>query len=147
MAEIQCMEELNIPSNMKNVIMKWPYRLRDSWRSTVCELQERRGHRATFPDMVNFLETQVKILFHPLFGDITDAQPNTLKAVNKSRPLPRSSIKGSSFATNISATGPNAAPKPTVSRSPRLSSASKEPHLEFCLYCKEPHLLPKCLEA
>ena len=48
MAEIRCMEELNIPSNMRNVIMKWPYRLRDRWRSTACELQERQGYRATW---------------------------------------------------------------------------------------------------
>ena len=37
MTEIQYMEELNIPSQMRHVIMKLPYKLRERWRSTACD--------------------------------------------------------------------------------------------------------------
>ncbi|KAI2661518.1 Gag polyprotein [Labeo rohita] len=146
MAEIQYMEELNIPSNMKHVIMRWPYKLRERWRSTACELQERRGLRATFPDMVNFLETQVKILSHPLFGDITDTQLTTSKTINKNKPPTRNAIKGSSFATNTSATIPNEALKATICKTSKQVDAYKESGLDFCLYCKRSHLLVQCPE-
>ena len=125
--------------------MKWPYKLRERWRSTACEIQERRGYRATFPDMVNFLENQVKILSHPLFGYISDPRPSTLtKPVNRSKSLTRSNIKGSSFATTITATNHTAPPKPTVYEMQRQPITSKELTSEACLYCEESHLLSKC---
>lgn len=145
MTEIQYMEELNIPSNMRLVVRKWPYKLRERWRSVACELQERRGYRAMFPDMVNFLENQVKILSHPLFGDISDVRPSPImKAVNPSKPLPRSNIKGSSFATTVTSASHAVTLKSTGHKMQKLPVVSKEMSSESCLYCEESHPLFRC---
>ncbi len=74
MVNLQYMDEINVSSNLKNIMMKLPYRLREKWRTTACELQERNGCRLRFIDMVDFIEHQVKILTDPLFGDIKDTQ-------------------------------------------------------------------------
>ncbi len=87
MVNLQYMDEINVSSNLKNIMMKLPYRLREKWRTTACELQERNGCRLKFIDMVDFIEHQVKILTDPLFGDIKDTQaPISHKAKVKSLP-------------------------------------------------------------
>lgn len=40
MTQIQYMEELNIPSNMRQIVMKWPYKLQERWRLAACEIQD-----------------------------------------------------------------------------------------------------------
>ena len=146
MTEIQYMDEMNIPTNMRRVIMKCPYKLRERWRSAAYDI-ERRGCRATFPDMVNLLETQVKILSHSLFGDISDIQPSNLtKAVKRSNPLARSINKGSGFATTVAATNHTVTPKPSVFKTQKQNTASKDPASVSCLYCEEAHPLFRCSE-
>ena len=137
MMEIQYMEEMDIPSNMRQVMMKWPYKLRERWRAKAFGIQEQQGYRATFLDMVSFLENQVKMLSHPLFGDISEARPNTSsQPASRSRPPPRSHISESSFVTNTSATNH------TVTSELTTPSTSKE----SCLYCGEVHPLSRCSE-
>lgn len=139
MSEIQSMEELNVPSHMRQVIMKWPYKLREKWRNTACEIQERRGFRATFTDLVNFLERQVKILSHPLFGDISES-PATRSAY-KNKVQSKGSFKGSSFATSITSTDAAATSSHTFAQE-QLTSSSRSS--EICICCKQPHSMLKC---
>ena len=72
MDEIQYMSELNMPANMLTIVKKLPYKLRDKWRTVACDIHERSHHRATFPDIVDFVERQVKITADPVFGNIQD---------------------------------------------------------------------------
>ena len=78
MISLQYMEEMNVPSNLKHLVMKCPYKVRERWRAVACDTQERRGCRV-FPDFVNFLERQVKILSHPIFGNVQDMHTATAK--------------------------------------------------------------------
>lgn len=64
--------ELNMPANLQTIIRTLPYKLRDKWRTVACELHERCSQRATFIDINNFIERQVKILTDPVFGNIQD---------------------------------------------------------------------------
>ncbi|XP_075340361.1 zonadhesin-like [Odontesthes bonariensis] len=64
--------DLNVPTNMQTIVKKLPYKLRDRWRSVACDIQEKFHHRATFPNIVDFVERQVKIASDPLFGNIQD---------------------------------------------------------------------------
>lgn len=144
MSEICYMEELNIPSHMRQVIMKWPYKLRERWRTMVCELQERQGFRATFNDMVNFLEHQVKILSHPLFGDIADPQSSlAIKGGQRNRDPSKGNLTGSSFVTSIATTYCATASPPTVRRQPITTENLPS---EACPYCEHAHSLLKCTE-
>lgn len=62
MEHLANMEEMNVASNMKTILLKLPYKLRDKWRDRACKLQEERGRQPTFFEMVDFMERQVKIV-------------------------------------------------------------------------------------
>lgn len=81
MEELQYLEELNMPANIKILSQKLPHKLRDKWRTKACEILEKTGQRACFNDIVKFIEWQVRITSDPVFGDIRDTQ--TGKGVNK----------------------------------------------------------------
>lgn len=66
------MEELDLPSNLKLIVSKLPYKLRNRWRTEACDILERRNAQARLQDLVAFIETQAKMLQDPLFGDIND---------------------------------------------------------------------------
>lgn len=77
-------KELDLPINMRSILLKLPYKLRERWRNVACDLQETRGQRALFGDVVAFIEKQVKIASDPLFGNIQDLHPSTSKSINGS---------------------------------------------------------------
>lgn len=56
-----------MPVNMRAILEKCPYTLRDRWRSKAHDIMETTGCRATFNDMVEFIERHVKILSDPFF--------------------------------------------------------------------------------
>lgn len=79
MNEVQYMCDLDMPSNMMIIIKKLPYRLRDKWRTVVCELQERCNCKVSFTDVVKFLEHQVKSITDLVFGNIQDVPSYEIK--------------------------------------------------------------------
>lgn len=127
--EMESMEELNVTSNMRIIMMKMPYRLRERWRVVACELQEHRGYRALFHDLVNFIEKQVKIMSDPLFGDIHESKVDTGK---RSLKVKGQKYKESSFATVTADVEPE---QPQT-----VPGNQKDP----CLCCQGAHLLGEC---
>lgn len=101
MEELQYLDEFNMPANMKLIIQKLPYKLREKWRILACEISEMQDCRAGFKD-VNFIEQQVKIISDPVFGDIQDAQVGVPKVGNRAKLQQKSQFKGNSFATTVS---------------------------------------------
>lgn len=84
-----------------NIMMKLPYKVREKWRSHACDLQERRGCRVLFIDLVNFVEKQVRIASDPLFGNIQDSKCTSCnKPPTVSEPRHR---KQGTFATGVTA--------------------------------------------
>lgn len=75
MDDLQYLEELNMPANIKSLSQKLPYKLRDKWRAKACEILEKTGRRARFSDIVEYIERQVRITSDPVFGDIQDTSP------------------------------------------------------------------------
>lgn len=74
MEDLEHMEEMNVPSNLCLMMMKLPYKLREKWRTVAYELQENCGYRAMFPDLVAFVEHQMRFLLD-LVGDLQGSQP------------------------------------------------------------------------
>lgn len=135
MDEIQYMSELKIPRNMQTVIKKLPYNLKDKWRTVAYDIQERRHHRATFPDIVDFIERQVKIAADPVFGDIQDASKSVQsRDASKGNYQHRVRNKGSSFATTVTFGDRKAHKKQDGSSFDKRA----------CLYCKGGHTLELC---
>ncbi|KAK7944331.1 hypothetical protein WMY93_000059 [Mugilogobius chulae] len=138
MEEVQYLHDLDMPSNMLNVISKLPYKLKDKWRSQVCELQERQQRRAKFSDITDFIEKQVKILTDPVFGCIQDANTTSSKGTNRQRLSSRSG--GASFATTVD----------PVEYGPQSASDKKDimavRERNACLYCGAGHTLDMCAQ-
>lgn len=138
MEEIQDISELDMPANMLFVIKKLPYKLRDRWRTVACELQGRHNRRATFVDIVNFIEKQVRIESDPVFGDIKDTPVVTAnKDVTRFKSQPRYKVKGSSFATIISAVEKKAG-------TGTIKTESGTCIKKKCLFCDGGHALELC---
>lgn len=138
MGSIQYLCEMDTPSIMLTVVRKLPYKLREKWRAAVCELQETVNQRATFSDIVNFVERQVKIMTDPVFGNIQDV--STLigsKSVNKGKSQSYLKTKRSSFATTVTA----------MERKTEIGTNRKETvsfRNKSCLFCKCEHALELC---
>lgn len=128
--EIEYMEELEKPSNLKTVIMKLPCKLRENWRTVACELLERHNRRAQFRDIVTFVERQVKMSSDPLFGDIQSTQ------TVQQKPQPRNTIRNN-FATTVV----------TNSKSIQCCDSDfRSKSQVVCLFCKHDHLLEQCAQ-
>lgn len=83
MEDIDYMEEMNNPTNMRVIISKLPFKMKERWRVHAFDLQELRKRRARFADLVNFVDRQAKIISDPLFGDL-----NTTTAEKKDKEVP-----------------------------------------------------------
>ncbi|RXN15572.1 cytosolic carboxypeptidase 2 [Labeo rohita] len=102
MEDIEFLEEMDNPTNLRTVISKLPYKMKERWRVEAFELKERRGRRARFADLVSFIDLQAKIAIDPLFGNISDSRPNTAGKMNLREKQPaRKEVRGSSFAISV----------------------------------------------
>lgn len=129
-----------MPSNVRAIILKLPYKMRGKWRNIAYELQEKHHHQAGFSDIVNFIERQVSIASNPLFGNIQDTSisaPN-YKSGNKVPQL-RIKGKGSSFATSVAAVNSG-----TATQMQKEKGLPDKPTKVSCLLCEEGHRLELC---
>lgn len=129
MEEMEYMEEFDTVSNMRSIMFKLPYKLRERWRNRAYEMHEERIRRVRILDIVSFVEKQARVAADPVFGDLQDPLTVKGKMSVKSRYVVKSQMSksaGSSFATDV-----------TV--------ASKEKKLEpFCPFCSCKHTLELC---
>ena len=72
MANISYMEDLDNTDNTKALANKLPYRLKEAWRKSACDLQEKTKKQVKFKDFDDFVNKQVKYILHPLYGHIKD---------------------------------------------------------------------------
>lgn len=137
---VEYVEEMDSPSNMRAIVSKLPFKLREKWRAVACELQERTGLRARFCDLVSFVDKQAKIVSHPLFGNIQDntmAKDNLKFKTNRSSNLQVKERK-TTFATSVT---PVPEPKKQRTMEKDLAKAS---HETLCLCCNKNHGLDVC---
>lgn len=145
MQELRYLDELNIPANMKIIIQKLPYKLREKWRVKACDIFETHGRRAGFKDIINFVEYQVKIVSDPTFGDIQDT-PVIAKGGNKAQLQQRSQFKRNSFATAVFMSNEPAASvnKKNIQTQTQSQNGSPTTSNFSCLYCSHGHTLDQC---
>ncbi|XP_033992103.1 uncharacterized protein LOC117487588 [Trematomus bernacchii] len=60
MRDLQDMEELDLPSNLRLILSKLPYKLREKWRTAACDILDRSHQRAKLHDLVVFIERQAR---------------------------------------------------------------------------------------
>lgn len=136
------MDELDNPTNMRIIVSKLPYKIREKWRMLAFEIQEKKRRRVRFIDLATFVDRQAKIITDPLFGDLQNSVP---EKKDKKASLPEKSrkekIRGSSFATNVA----------TVDNEDNVKSKAKmnmtSINIAFtrpCMFCKNNHSLINC---
>ncbi|KAK7929669.1 hypothetical protein WMY93_006064 [Mugilogobius chulae] len=104
MEELEYVQELDMPVNMRAILAKLPYKLRERWRSKAHDIIESTGYRAGFSDMVEFIERHVKILSDPFFGDLQEYNTNpTTSRAPKSQPFNRA--RGNVVASTVTSEG------------------------------------------
>lgn len=123
-------EEMDSPTNMRAIISKLPFKLRDKWRGVACDIQERSERRARFSDLVSFVDKQAKIASHPLFGNIqehTSSRDGSKASASKS--ASRVKERKNIFATNV-----KPMPKITeqVQKEKESTGSTEERHCLFC---------------
>lgn len=77
------MEELDIPSNLRLMTSKLPYKMRGKWRATAYDTYQRTNRRTRFQHLVEFIGKQAEILLDPLFGDLQQDSPSRRKVAPK----------------------------------------------------------------
>lgn len=70
MEELQYMQELDMPVNIRIIMSKMPFKMREQWRTIAHDKMETTNQRARFTDLVMFIERRVRILSVPLFSEI-----------------------------------------------------------------------------
>ncbi|KAJ8390861.1 hypothetical protein AAFF_G00099930 [Aldrovandia affinis] len=65
MEDIESLEEMDNPTNLRTVVSKLPYKMKERWRAEAYNIKERRDRRAKFTDLVSYIERQAKIATDP----------------------------------------------------------------------------------
>lgn len=142
MEDIEFLEEMDNPTNLRTVVSKLPYKLKERWRAEAYDMKEQRGRRAKFADLVSYIDRQARIAMDPLFGNISDSRPiPSGKTDQKEKHYGRKEVSGSSFATNVSTESkePQKTHVKPANASKTLSAFEKP-----CLYCQQSHTLASC---
>lgn len=135
MEELEYMQELDMPVNMRAIISKLPYKMREQWRTKVHDIMETTGHRVSFSELVRFIEHRVSIISDPLFGDIQDSTPNAaVKTLTRFKSQPKPKVKGGVVDTTVTSMDlPEKDKEPT--------SDPEKAEKVGCLCCFRPHSL------
>ncbi|KAL7871964.1 hypothetical protein SRHO_G00069470 [Serrasalmus rhombeus] len=141
MQDVDYMDEMDNPTNMRAVLSKLPYKMRERWKHMAFDLLENRKRRAKFTDLVSFIERQAKIAIDPLFGDLQGA---SVSVEQKERFTPVKKAKGnttksSSFVISIDTDQQNAMQS---NQSAKTDQSKSKP--ETCVYCEKNHTVENC---
>lgn len=101
MADLQDMRELDMSANLKLVLSKLPFKLRDRFRLVAGDIRENQHRKPCFNDVVHFIECQVRLLSDPVFGDIQTAEKQMYIKRDESMVKPK--VRRENFATNVCA--------------------------------------------
>ena len=116
--------EINHSHNIRMVVSKLPYRLREKWRQRADYIQEERGLSIQFADAVSFVSKEARVLSNPVYGNIKGPQRKAEPSPTNAKP--RNERRG--FSANVN----------------QPDNVSVKPE-QYCLYCKtSTHMLDSC---
>ncbi|XP_076852605.1 uncharacterized protein LOC143506910 [Brachyhypopomus gauderio] len=141
MQDVDYMEEMDNPTNMRAVLSKLPYKMREKWKHVAFEILENKERRAKFADLVNYIERQAKIAIDPLFGYLQGAsapigQKEKDMTVKKAK---GNTTRSSSFVISIDTNKKKSAQS---TQSAKTDQGKSKP--ETCVYCEKNHTVENC---
>lgn len=134
--------ELENSTNMRILVSKLPFGLREKWRMVVCNIRERHDCKARFNDILEFLEKQARAALDPIFGETQNQKERMSYKALKSTPKFSYKTKGSSFATSVTPVSEQANSKLKLdhSHAGEIRNASEKQ----CLFCDKDHSMEMC---
>ena len=149
--DLPYMAELDLPSNMKQIVSKLPFRLREKWRSVVRHIVDEKRQRPRFYDLIEFMEKQAKIMLDPVFGEIKDTGSTRARNPKTDLPYMKSSYK-KSFVTDVTPVAARKEPdmvsneKEKGNRTTDTTAVKGEAFTKPCVFCKGNHTMESCQE-
>ena len=77
MSVLEMPSELDHVSNIRILVSKLPYKLRDKWRNRVDYIEEVEMRSVKFDDLCDFVDKQARVATNPAYGDISDDKPRS----------------------------------------------------------------------
>ena len=114
--------ELDSTVNMRIVVAKLPFGLRDRWRRIADSIEEDQGKIVKFNGLVRFLDRQARVATNPAFGKLNYTRDEDTKGKPSDKFRGRGPHRSSSYATNVSQ---DAASSQTLQRTEKS-----------CIYCE-----------
>lgn len=136
--------EMDSPTNMRTIISKLSFKLRERWRGVTCEIQEKKHRGPVFRDLVGYVDKQAKIASHPLFGNIQEPifpKDNSKMRMSKVSTF-RAEGKKNIFATDVIPVLEHKGQARWYKDSSSYASTRKQ-----CLFCKKGHNWTPCGES
>ena len=124
--DLNYISELDNTQNIKTILLKLPFRLRDRWRIKVDQIME-GGGIVKFNHLVDFIEKQSRIVSNPVYGDVVSPRDNVHKKhVNKGSKESSTGRRNRSLATKV------VSPSHDKNKSQHKAQDNKE---RSCAYC------------
>lgn len=101
--EVNFVEELENSANLRTIVSKLSFKLRDKWRTMACSIQDSHNGKVMFKDLLEFIERETRAALDSVFGDMQS--PTDKREISKVTTTAKLSFKspsrGSSFATTV----------------------------------------------
>ncbi|KAK0142198.1 hypothetical protein N1851_020135 [Merluccius polli] len=141
MADLEYLDEMENAANMRTIIAKLPYRLRERFRSVAIDIQKRQDRRTKFKDVVTFITMQAEMASHPVFGEI----PGQTRRQTDSKTEKTGGKKNiTTLATEVKAQkaekGVWDGNKKTQEKGTNVDKAFNKP----CIFCQGDHTMEQC---
>ncbi|XP_060753769.1 uncharacterized protein LOC132864368 [Neoarius graeffei] len=137
MSDLEYLDEMENAANMRTVISKLPYRLREKFRSVAIDIQK-KDRRTKFQDVVSFVTKQAEMAAHPVFGEIsgqTKRQPEK-PAGKKTIITLATEAKEQRVVKDVA----GAENKKAKEKKPNMNMAFVKP----CIFCQGEHTMEQC---
>lgn len=142
MRELDYVTDLETPSNLKIIVSKLPFRLRDKWRAVVCNIYDKHKRRATFRDLLAFIDKQSRKMLDPIFGKIQSPLKQTSESKGQYKAYYKANSRGSSFATTVSPVS-KAEPFKNDKQGGSTMNGS-DAFVKPCMFCNKNHPMEVC---
>ncbi|KAL7874304.1 hypothetical protein SRHO_G00052740 [Serrasalmus rhombeus] len=137
MSDLEYLDEMENAANMRTVISKLPYRLREKFRSIAIDIQK-KDRRTKFKDVVSFITKQAEMAAHPVFGEVsgqTKRQPE--RSTGKKNITTLATEAKEQKAVKDVGGGDN---KKAKEKKPNMNMAFMKP----CIFCQGDHTMEQC---
>lgn len=149
MTDISYLEDLDNTVNIKLLVSKLPYKLKETWRKFACDLQEKIKRRVKFKDFVEFITKQAKYMVHPLYGNIKDSNNSSHDTAHTAHPRFKSRTSDLQKSKKVFSTA--VVDSSVENKDNKMSSENQKTYTPVdanskpCAYCKgEHHSLVVC---